>query len=184
MNVDGIEVGLNLLRDHRPRRAANQRRVRDPANSNGNLALQGRLAHAETTGDRVSNHNWQKFCQCGLPHGMTDAKAPSPPPRRTPAKAKALADGPPSTRSRLYVKVEPGRSRRAALHRQLQRALRLPELVNLMLRNGLGLEKPVDPQDLLDAGLFAAKRPARQGRRAPVTTVDNPSSPYHPLKVV
>jgi len=86
---------------------------------------------------------------------MTDAK-PKPPTKRTPAKAKASPTGA-VDKVTLYVKVDQD-VHAGLLFIANYSGLKMPELVNLMLRNGLGLEKPVDPQDLLDAGLFAAKR--------------------------
>lgn len=74
------------------------------------------------------------------------------------APAAAAAPGGKKT---MYVKVD------ADVHGALEFASKLTgrkmtELINLLLRDGLELDKPVDPIDLLDAARHAAKRKKEQ----------------------
>lgn len=78
---------------------------------------------------------------------------PTPP---APAAAAALGG-----KKTMYFKADPD------VHSALEFASKLTgrkmtELINLLLRDGLELDKPVDPIDLLDAARHAAKRKREQ----------------------
>lgn len=82
----------------------------------------------------------------------------------TPKAPAAVAA--PGAKKTMYVKLD------ADVHSALTFASQLTgrkmaELINILLRDGLELDKPVDPQDLIDAAKYAARQQNPRAEESP-----------------